>query len=251
MKIPVPSPPGAGIPARNRELSLPAARVQIQGFERRRCQNQPGPAAPAGNSARNAAGNSAGSAASPSGCAAFPAGMTPNPGPGGEEPLPGKSRRNSGWKPRVRREPLEFFAPRVLLGFGAPQTWIWDLEPPPAGHVEVLHLEIGECFLNPVFWRPRQDSEGSWGGSRFDPLHAGTEGFSGSHRLVPDPCAWRTTAKVYKCVLGVIEKETKRTRRVMKALTRTNEMQLSHLTPPKYEDVIRRENSAFERPDDD
>ncbi|XP_059728939.1 atos homolog protein B-like, partial [Haemorhous mexicanus] len=40
-----------------------------------------------------------------------------------------------------------------------------------------------------------KDSEGGWGGSRPDPLHAGTEGFSGSHRFVPDPCACRTTVR--------------------------------------------------------
>ncbi|RMB94895.1 hypothetical protein DUI87_28701 [Hirundo rustica rustica] len=52
---------------------------------------------------------------------------------------------------------------------------------------------------------------------------------------------------VYKCVLGVIERETRRTRRVMKALTRDNE---KYPPPPKYEIAVGRENPAFERPND-
>ncbi|XP_058701178.1 uncharacterized protein LOC131582363 [Poecile atricapillus] len=56
-----------------------------------------------------------------------------------------------------------------------------------------------------------------------------------------------------KCVLGVIEKETRRTRRVIKALARTNEIRLNEIRrpPPRYEDVVGQDNPAFERTNDD
>ncbi|XP_063257959.1 uncharacterized protein LOC134552841 [Prinia subflava] len=109
---------------------------------------------------------------------------------------------------------------------------------------DISQLEIVESKTKDI----EKEAQHNWIGEIFESLGLQVSGWVSSiiQYILLILILLLTVWLAYKCVLGVIEKETKHTRRVMKALTRSNEMQLSHLTPPKYEDVIGQENPAFE-----